>query len=284
MGIAYLNGEWGPAEDLRISPLDRGFVFGDGVYEVIPAYSRVPFFLDRHMARMRRSLDAIGIANPRGDAEWEADLERLIAEQDFEDQAAYIQVTRGVAPRKHAFPADAEPTVFMMSNPLGAAPASPAGRRVKLVTMEDRRWLNCHVKSVSLLGAVLSAQGAAEAGCDETLLLRDGLLTECSASNALVVKDGRIASPVRDNRILPGITLDVTLDIARKLGLDVEERDVTEEEMRGADEIWVSSSTQDIALCVELDGEPFGSGEPGEEFVGVCEMFASFKGKHNPEI
>ena len=285
MGNAYLNGKWMPLEEITVSPLDRGFLFGDGVYEVIPVYGGVPFFLGRHLKRLERSLAAIRIPQPMDAEGWRKTIGEQVSRQDFDTQAVYLQVTRGVAPRKHCFPApDTSPTVFMMSSPLEPFEKELEGRRVKLTTGQDRRWLNCDVKSVSLLGAVLAAQQAKEAECDEIILFRDGMTTECSASNVLVVKDGVIVSPVRDHRILPGITLGVTLDLARKLGVPVEERDIPEAELRAADEIWVTSSTKEITTCRELDGKPFGPDRPSELFALMSGEFGKFVGIPDLEL
>ena len=282
MSTAYLNGDWMQLEDARVSPMDRGFLFGDGVYEVIPVHGRIPFFLDRHLSRLGNSLDMTGIPNPMDEAQWRETIERLIASQDYDDQAVYLQVTRGGARRRaHVFPDAAVPTVFMMSRVIDPALAD---RQMKATTAEDRRWLNCHIKSVALLGSVLAAQQAKEAGCDEAILFRDGLTTECSASNVLAYRNGTLVSPVRDNRILPGITLALTLELAGHLGIAVEERDLPESELRSADEIWITSSTHDIARCIELDGKPFGPDRPGEAFIRICKAFGLLKGMTNPNL
>src|SRR5664279_2907115 len=200
----YLNGKFLAPEDAKISVLDRGFIYGDGVYEVVPVYRRKPYRMDRHLSRLQRSLDGIRLANPHTDDEWAAIVTEQIARMPFDDQAVYFQVTRGVAKRDHAFPAGATPTVFMMSNPLVLPTSEQVERGVAVVTAVDERWLHCDLKTTSLLGNVLARQLAVDAGATETVLFRNGLLTEASASNVLIVSNGVIVAPPKDNQILPG--------------------------------------------------------------------------------
>ena len=183
--IVYLNGSFLPIEDARISVLDRGFIYGDGVYELIPVYRRQPFRLPQHLARLQLSLDGIRLANPHTDAEWTSIIGELVARQPFDDQGVYFQVTRGVAKRDHAFPTGVAPTVFMMSNPLATPSAEQIEQGVAVVTAEDNRWRRCDLKTISLVGNVLMRQLAADAGAIETVMFRDGYLTEASASNVL---------------------------------------------------------------------------------------------------
>src|SRR5512141_1089970 len=215
----YLNGRFLPLDEAKIPVLDRGFIYGDGVYELVPAYRRQLFRLPHHLARLQHSLDGIRLANPHTDAEWTALLEELVARQSFDNQGVYLQVTRGVAKRDHAFPKDVAPTVFMMSNPLATPSAEQVERGVAVVTAEDNRWRRCDLKTISLVGNVLMRQLAADAGAIETVMFRDGYLTEASASNVLVVIDGTIVAPPKDNLILPGITYDAALEFARDAGL-----------------------------------------------------------------
>jgi D-alanine transaminase len=274
---AYLNGEFLPLDKAQVSVLDRGFIFGDGVYEVIPAYSRRPFRLPEHLVRLQHSLDAIRLANPMPDAEWTRLIQELIARHAPEDQSVYLQVTRGVARRDHAFPKDAKPTVFMMSGPLVTPPKEQVENGVPCITAADFRWLKCDVKSISLLGNCLLRQAAAEAGAVEVVLFRDGHLTEASASNVFVVRDGKLLAPPKDHLILPGITYDVVLELAAACRIPIERRAVTEEEVRSADEIWVSSSTKEVLAVTTLDGKPVGSGRPGEVFRVVHQEYQEFK-------
>ena len=259
--MIYLNGEWMPIEDAKIPVLDRGFIFGDGIYEVIPVYRRKPFRGQGHMQRLARSLAAVAIPNPYSEVRWMELIAEIIARQPFENQAVYFQVTRGVAKRDHAFPKESTPTVFMMSNPLATPSDETYAKGVSCVTATDNRWLRCDIKSTSLLGNVLMRQFAADRDAIETIMFRDGLLTEASASNVLIVKDGVIASPQKDNLILPGITLDATIDLARESGLPLEMRPITEAEVRNADEVWLSSSTKEVLPVTLLDGKPVGHGD-----------------------
>ena len=273
----YLNGEFMPLSEARVPVLDRGFIFGDGVYEVIPVYSRQPFRLAGHLARLQRSLDAIKLANPMTDPEWGRLIHDIVARHPGEDQSIYFQVTRGVAKRDHAFPADAKPTVFMMSSPLVTPAQEQVENGVPCITAPDFRWLKCDVKSISLLGNCLLRQAAAEAGAAEIVLLRDGHLTEASASNVFVVKDGKLLSPPKDHLILPGITHDVVLELAGACGIPVELRPIPEREVRSADELWITSSTKEVLAVVSLDGKPVASGRPGEVFRTVHRAFQEFK-------
>ena len=238
----FLGGKLLPLEQATVSVLDRGFIFGDGVYELVPVYSRVPFRLDEHLARLERSLGEAKIRNPYSRAQWRAHIYRLVDAQPFEDQGVYFQVTRGVAKRDHAFPKDAEPTVFIMSNPLVNPPRDQVEKGAAALSAPDNRWLRCDIKSISLIGNVLLRQVSAEQGAAETILFRDGKLTEASASNVFIVRRGVIQSPPKSNLILPGITYDVVVELARANGLALEFKDVPENEVRSADEIWVTSS------------------------------------------
>ena len=273
----YLNGEFMPLDQARIPVLDRGFIFGDGVYEVIPVYSRHPFRLPEHLARLQRSLDAIRLDNPMTDAEWGRLIRDLVGRHAGEDQSIYLQVTRGVAKRDHAFPKGTRPTVFMMSSPLVTPAKELVDNGVPCITGVDYRWLKCDVKSVSLLGNCLLRQVAADAGAAEIVLCRDGHLTEASASNVFVVRGGRLLSPPKNNLILPGITYDVVLELAAAAGIPIELRDISDQEVRSADELWVTSSTKEVLAVVTLDGKPVGSGKPGAVFRKVHQAFQEFK-------
>ncbi|MEO8143809.1 MAG: D-amino acid aminotransferase [Betaproteobacteria bacterium] len=275
--MVFLNGKFMPVEEARVPVLDRGFIFGDGVYELIPVYSRVPFRMDEHLARLERSLDAVRIRNPYGRAEWRDIILQLVAKQSFEDQGVYFQVTRGVAKRDHAFPKDAVPTVFIMSNPLINPPRELVERGAAAVTAVDDRWQHCDIKSISLIGNCLLRQVSADVGAVETILFRTGMLTEASASNVFVVRAGVILSPPKSNLILPGITYDVIAEIAQAAGLPLEYRDVTEAEVRGGDEIWVTSSSKEVLAIVTLDGKPVAGGTPGPVFRRIHALYQEFK-------
>ena len=273
----YLNGKFLPIGEAKISVLDRGFIYGDGVYELVPVYQREPYRLPQHLARLQRSLDGIRLANPHRDSEWEAIIHDLITRQRFDDQGVYLQVTRGAAKRDHAFPTDAAPTVFMMSNPLPVVSRDQIEGGVAVVTAVDERWLRCDLKTISLLGNVLARQFAVDHGAVETVMFRNGYLTEASASNVLIVTNGTIIAPPKDNLILPGITYDATLELAREGGLPLEIRPVTRDEALAADEMWLSSSTKEVLAVTTLDGKPFAGGKPGLVYRQIYRMFQASK-------
>jgi D-alanine transaminase len=277
--MVFLNGKFVPIDEARVSVLDRGFIFGDGVYELVPVYSRVPFRLDEHLARLERSLAEARIRNPHSRAQWRKFSYQLIDAQLFDDQGVYFQVTRGVAQRDHAFPKNAEPTVFMMSNPLVNPPQPQVEAGAAAVSAHDNRWLRCDIKSISLIGNVLLRQLSAEADAAETILFRDGRLTEASASNVFIVARGLILSPPKSSLILPGITYDVVAELARANDMPLEFRDVTEAEVRAADEIWVTSSSKEVLAIVSLDGRKVGEGWPGPVFRRMYALYQEFKRK-----
>jgi D-alanine transaminase len=277
--MVFLNGKFLPIEEAKVPVLDLGFIFGDGVYELVPVYSRVPFRLDEHLARLERSLGEAKIRNPYSRGEWRGIIHRLIDAQPFEDQGVYFQVTRGVAKRDHAFPKNVEPTVFMMSNPLVNPPQDLIEKGAAAVSAQDDRWLRCDIKSISLIGNCLLRELSADAGAAETILFRDGRLTEASASNVFIVSRGLIQSPPKSRLILPGITYDVVVELARANGLPLEFKEIEEREVRAADEIWVTSSSKEVLAIVELDGERVGDGRPGPLFRRVHQLYQEFKQK-----
>jgi D-alanine transaminase len=281
MSIVYLNGEYLPIEQARVSVLDRGFIYGDGVYELIPVYRRRPYRVAEHLARLQYSLGRIRLANPHTQDEWRSIIAGLVERQSFDDQAVYFQVTRGVAKRDHTFPRDVPATVFMMSNPLVTPPPEVVENGVACVTAIDERWLNCDVKSISLLGNVLMRQFAADRDAVETVMFRDGWLTEASASNVLVVRHGRIVAPPKDRMILPGITYGALYDLAQAGGLPFEMRPISAAEVWTADELWLSSSTKEVVAIVALDGTPVGHashrGRPGPVFRKMHALFQASK-------
>jgi D-alanine transaminase len=277
--MVFLNGKFLPIEEARVPVLDRGFIFGDGVYELIPVYSRAPFRMDEHLARLEKSLAAVRIKNPYAREKWREILRALIAKQPWDDQGVYLQVTRGVAKRDHAFPAGVEPTVFVMCNPLVNPPRELVEKGAAAVSAVDYRWHRCDIKSISLIGNCLLRQMSADAGAVETILFRDGRLTEASASNVFVAKNGLLLSPPKSNLILPGITYDVVVEIAQAVKIPLEFRDVTEAEVRGADEVWLTSSSKEILAVVTLDGRPVGDGKPGPLFRKAWQGYQEFKSK-----
>ena len=258
---AYLNGQFLPLSEARISPLDRGFLFADGVYEAIPVYSRFPFRIDEHLSRLQDSLDGIALDNPHTREEWRAIISRLIAQAPFEDQSVYIQITRGADIKRAApFPSGVAATVFLFSAPLIAPSAAQRESGVAAITAEDIRWARCDLKTVALLANVLMRQKAVDAGCAETIMLRDGFLTEGSSSNIFCVKDGVILTPPKDHRMLPGITYDIVLELAAEHGAPHEVRPVSEIELRSADELWMTASSKEVLAITTLDGLPVGKG------------------------
>ncbi|WP_433704219.1 D-amino acid aminotransferase [Paraburkholderia sacchari] len=293
------GGELTPLSEARVPVLDRGFIFGDGIYEVVPAYAleaegaapgagklRVPFRIAQHLARLARSLDKVGIANPFDEAGWRALIARVIEANEAAGALArdahanvYLQVTRGVAKRGHAFPAGVTPTVFVMVSPLALPGAAQRASGVACVTAEDRRWLNCDIKSTSLLGNVLMAQNAVEHGVFETIQLRDGWLTEASSSNVWIVKDGVLYAPPRSNKILEGIRYGLVEELAQECGIRFEAREIDEAALRAADEILVTSATKEILPVVALDGEAVGNGKPGPVFAALYEGYQRAKAR-----
>ncbi|MFZ6654311.1 D-amino acid aminotransferase [Undibacterium sp. TJN19] len=262
--LVYLNGEMTPLSEAKIPVLDRGFIFGDGIYEVIPIYARKMFRADQHMARLFRSLAAIGIHNPHDKDAWMSLINQVVNAHEADDQMVYVQVTRGVAKRAHAFPKDeVTPTVFIMSNPIVLPTAAARESGVACVSMEDKRWLRCEIKSISLLGNVLAAQNAAEHGVAESIQFRDGYLTEASASNVWIVKDGVLMGPPKDNLILEGIRYGLIEELCAANKIKLEARRITREEVFAADEVMLSSATKEVLAVVKLDDTMIGDGKPG---------------------
>ncbi len=275
----YLNGQFMPIEEARVPVLDRGFIFGDGVYEVIPVYSRRPFRLPEHLKRLQHSLDGIRLKNPHAEAEWTRLIHELVSRNAGDDQYLYLHITRGVAKRDHAFPTPpVPPTVFMMSSPLVHPPAELLASGISAITALDNRWLRCDIKAISLLPNVLLRQLAIDAGCAETIMLRDNaFLTEGAASNIFVVKNGALLAPPKDNLMLPGITYDVVLELAAANGIPCTVRRVLADEVFGADELLLTSSTREVLAITHLDGKPVGSGRPGPMFARLYQLYQDFK-------
>lgn len=278
MNVVYLNGEFMPIAEAKVSAMDRGFLFGDGAYEVIPVYSRRPFRLPEHLARLRHTLGGILLADPLGEAEWTRLINEIVARNEGEDQSVYLQITRGAdTKRTHAFPARVVPTVYIMSEPLVTPPPAQRENGIAAVTAPDVRWMRCDLKTISLLANCLLRQRAVDAGCIETVLFRDGFMTEGAASNIFAVKDGTLLAPPKNHLMLPGITYDVVLELAARRGLPHESRDVLEAEVRGADELWMTSSTKEVLPIVLLDGKPVGTGRPGPVFARMYAWYQDFK-------
>jgi len=275
----YLNGKYMPLGEACVPVLDRGFLFGDGVYEVIPVYAGHPFRLQQHLDRLKRSLNETRIPSPHTEEEWTAIFQGLIDSCPDTDAGLYLQVTRGVAVRDHAFPEFVKPTVFAMINPIKPVPAEILDTGIKAVVREDIRWERCDIKSIALLGNVLLRQEAVEAGAMETIMLRNGLVTEGSASNVFVIKAGEIVTPPKAELLLGGVTRDLVLELSRMHGLPVREAPIREFSLRSADEIWVTSSTKEILPVTTLDGKPVGDGRPGPVWETIRVLYAQCKEK-----
>jgi len=275
----YLNGRYLPLSEAGVSPLDRGFLFGDGVYEVIPVYSRRPFRVDEHLQRLAATLSSVRLSDPLPGEGWRDIVSRLIAAAPWEDQSIYLQITRGVDnKRDHPFPpASVPPTVFAFASPLVTAPAELRATGVSAITVPDLRWSRCDLKAISLLANVLARQEALDQGATEALLIRDGLLKEGSASNIFVVKHGVLLAPPKTHLMLPGITYDVILELAAARHLPFDVREIAEAELRDADEIWMTSSTREVLAITRLDGQPVGNGRPGPFGERMWRWYQDFK-------
>ena len=276
-GECYHNGVYQPLSQCKVSVMDRGFLFGDGVYEVLPVYGRRLFRADAHLARLARSLSAVGIPNPCGSGDWMALVRELVARNVPDDQCIYIQVTRGVARRDHAFPQGVEPTVFLMSFPFPLLSDEKRRAGVSCITAPDLRWRNGHIKSVSLLGNVLARQMSAEADATETILIRDGLLTEASASNVWVVRNGRLAAPLRDHDKLEGIRVGLLEELCSRIGIPLDFRAVAEWELRCASEIILTSATKEVLGVTQLDGRLVADGVPGPVTSALYQAYQQAK-------
>lgn len=280
--LCYLNGEYAALRDAKVSVLDRGFIFGDGVYEVLPAYGGRLFRFEQHMARLERSLGELRIPNPLARDQWLAIARRLIASlqttKGFAHQLIYIQITRGVAVRDHAMTPGLTPTVFVMGGEMKLASAGQREQGVACVTADDFRWQKAHIKSTSLLGSVFSRQIAVDAGAAETVMFRDGLLSEGASSNVWVVKDGVVIGPPKDHLVLEGIRFGLIEELCRAQGLRFELRRVTRAEVLAADELLLSSATKEVLPITTLDGVPVGRGAlrglPGPVYT---RLYASYQ-------
>lgn len=273
--IAHLNGAFLPLEQATVSVLDRGFLFGDGVYEVIPVYAGRLFRLAQHLQRLEHSLNAIRIANPHPLGEWQALLEELVQRNGGGDLSLYLQITRGAAPRNLAFPLETTPTVFAMASPVHARSGAEQG--VDAIVVADIRWLHCDIKAITLLPAVLMRQQAVDHGAAEAIMLRDGLLTEGAACNVFIVRDGIAITPPHSERLLPGITRDLVVELCRRHAIPCEERNVSEAELRSADEVWLTSSPSGVLPVIRLDGASVGSGEPGPLWQTVSTLYRNYQ-------
>jgi D-alanine transaminase len=279
--LCHLDGEFLRLCDAKVSVLDRGFIFGDGIYEVIPVYGRRLFRSEQHMARLERNLGKVRIANPHDRAAWLALVRRLVAAQAAEDQLVYIQVTRGVAPRDHVMPPDIAPTVFAMSTPMKPPTADQRHHGVACVTARDFRWERGDIKSTSLLGNVLARQMSADHGAVETILFRDGWLTEASSSNVWIAHEGALLGPPMSEHVLQGIRVDLLVELCEEEGIACNLRPIAEADVRVADEIMLTSATKEVLPVTRLDGEPVGHGalrgKPGPIYARLHEAYQRAK-------
>jgi D-alanine transaminase len=283
--LCYLNGEYSSLRDAKVSVLDRGFIFGDGIYEAVPAYGGKLFRFDEHLARLDRSLAKLRIRNPHTREEWLERSRRLIAASVASgggpDQLVYFQITRGVAVRDHVMPSDISPTVFMMCNTM--KPATPEQRHagVSCITARDFRWERGDIKSISLLGNVLSRQMSADKGALETVMFRNGFLTEASASNVWIVHEGALLGPPKSEQVLEGIRYELIRELCEEVGIAYNLRPIAEGDVFAADEVLLSSATKEVLPVTSLDGEPVGHGalrgKPGPVYARLFEAYQRAK-------
>ena len=276
--IVYLNGEYLAQSQARVSVLDRGFLFGDGVYEVIPVFGGAPLRMDEHLARLQRSMDRVSLSNPLSPHQWNEIFQSLLQKNPGGDRSIYLQVTRGAAAvRDLSLFADIEPTVFVMVNDIKPVDYEKLENGIDAITVDDFRWEACDIKSVSLIANVIIRLHANAMNVTDAIMVRDGLVTEGTASNIFVVRDGVIATPPKGDHLLPGITRDLVIELALANGFRIEERDIQKSELRSADEIWLTSSTREIAPVVKIDGEPVGGGAAGKYWKKIITIYQDYK-------
>ena len=283
--LCYLNGEYLPLSQAKVSVLDRGFLFGDGIYDVTPVYGGRLFRFDEHMARLQRGLTKIRIDNPHTREQWLERCRRLVSaladSTGAQDQVVYIEVTRGVAPRDHVMPEGVVPTVFMMCNPMRAASADQRHQGVPCVTARDFRWERGDIKSVSLLGNVLARQMSADHGALETIMFRDGWLTEASASNVWIAHEGALLGPPKSEHMLEGIRMDLLKELCEDCGIAYNLRPIAEADVLAADEVILTSATKEVLPVTRIDGQPVGHGalrgKPGPVYARLYEAYQAAK-------
>lgn len=276
--LCHLDGVWLPLSQARIPVMDRGFLFADAVYEVIPVYAGTAFALDAHLQRLERSLRAVRIANPHARDGWKRLIEELVERNGGGDKAVYVQVSRGVETRRdHAYQETTRATVFATASALSPVPKETLKQGLSAVRLEDFRWERCDIKATTLLANVMLKDDARRAGADEAVLIRQGLVTEGAASNLFMLRNETLSTPPADRHILPGITREVVLSLARDLGIPVEIRPIASTELERAQEIWLASSTREILAVTRLDHKPVGNGLPGPYWRRIREAWQSFK-------
>jgi len=278
MSTAYLNGEFLPLADTQVSVMDRGFLFGDGVYEVIPVYGGRLFRLAHHLKRLHNSLNAVRIANPLSIDAWETMLTDLVDRNAGGDQAIYLQVTRGVADKRdHAFPENITPTLFAMSTAMAASVDIDTVTGTSVITLPDIRWKLCNIKAITLLPNVMLRQQAIDGDCAEAILIKDGFAIEGAASNLFIVRNGLLITPPNGPALLPGITRDLIIELAANHAIPFREADITEEALFSADEVWLTSSTREISPVTRLDDTVISGGVPGPLWRRMITLYQEYK-------
>ncbi|HEC05963.1 MAG TPA: D-amino acid aminotransferase [Thiolapillus brandeum] len=278
--LIYLNGGFLPQEQAHVSVMDRGFLFGDGVYEVIPAYAGLPFRLKEHLQRLNASLEAIRMSPPLSDEQWRAVFGQLLAQRGNTDQQIYLQVTRGAyGKRLHAIPEEVTPTVMAFATDLAVRDPELVKQGMSVITLDDIRWERCNIKAITLLANILSQQQARDEGAQEAILVRDGLANEGTASNLFIVKEGLIITPPKSQHLLPGITRDLVLELAREAGLPYAEASISVAELENAEEIWITSSTKEVMPVTRLNGLPVDNGHPGPIWEKMDALYGACKAR-----
>jgi len=282
--IAYLDGQFLPLSEATISPLDRGFLFADGVYEVIPVYNGHLFELTSHLNRLANSLSAVSLDGGPTAAEWEMLLQELVARNSGGNLSVYLQITRGAPELRDHVPLPASPTVFAMVSVLKSSTIAILHQGIAAITLPDIRWQACHIKSIALLPNVMARQQAQQQGSADAILVRDGYVTEGTASNVFLVHDDTLFTPPLDQRILPGITRQVIMDIAATQGIACQQREIPVDWLETAQEVWLTSSTREIVPVIQLNGHPVGMGRPGPLWQRMMELYQDYKTKHCPSL
>ena len=276
--VVYINGEYLPQSQAKVSVLDRGFLFGDGVYEVIPVFSGKPLRLNKHLERLQRSMNRVLLKNPLTQEQWQEIFQTLLDSNPGGDRSIYLQVTRGAVPvRDLSISVDVEPTVFVMVNDIKPVDFARLENGIEAVTVDDFRWKACDIKSISLIANVMIRLRANELNVMDAVMVRDGLVTEGTASNIFVVHHGIISTPPKSDCLLPGITRDLVIELALANGFKLEERDINQDELETADEIWLTSSTREIAPVVKLDNHVIGDGVAGEYWKKIIAIYQGYK-------
>lgn len=272
--IAYVNGEFLPLERATVRVEDRGFQFADGVYEVVRTYNGKPFATDKHLARLARSLEALELKNPLRVEQWKAIIDEGLRRSAFAEAIVYLQITRGCAPRHRGMPKDVEPTIVMTVRELAAPATKLRENGIAVITLPEFRWARCDVKSIALLPSVLAYQAARKAGANDAIFVDDDEVNEATAGNIFIVTDGRLRTPPKSTRILPGVTRDKLLEAGRATGIDVVEERITKPELFTAQEIFLTSTTAEVVPVATVDGKQIGTGKPGPVSARIYEQFA----------